>query len=49
MIELDDQLTIHAATTADARVVAEVHVSVWQWAYRGHMPDDLLDGLNYWP
>ena len=31
---------------ADARSIAEVHVHAWQWAYRGHMPDDLLDGLS---
>jgi len=26
--------------------IAEVHVSSWQAAYRGVLPDDLLDGQS---
>jgi hypothetical protein len=45
-IAVDDEFTIRAAIAADARAVAEVHVHSWRWAYRGHMPDVLLDGLS---
>lgn len=34
------------AVGADARAIAEVHVRSWQGAYRGLMPDDLLEGLS---
>jgi ribosomal protein S18 acetylase RimI-like enzyme len=30
----------------DARAIAAVHVEGWQWAYRGLLPDDLLDNLS---
>ena len=30
----------------DARAIAELHVRTWQVAYRGLMPDDVLDGLS---
>jgi ribosomal protein S18 acetylase RimI-like enzyme len=39
-------VTIRAATVADAHAIAVVHTRAWQWAYRGLMPDDLLDGLD---
>ena len=41
-----DAVTIRRATAADARAIAEVHVASWRWAYRGQLPDDLLDGLS---
>lgn len=37
---------VRAAVPDDARAVAEVHVASWRWAYRGLLPDDLLDGLS---
>lgn len=39
-------LAIRAATPDDARRIAEIHVAGWQSAYRGQMPDSLLDGLS---
>jgi GNAT superfamily N-acetyltransferase len=30
----------------DAEAIGRVHVTAWQAAYRGHMPDDLLDGMD---
>ncbi|UWX98443.1 GNAT family N-acetyltransferase [Arthrobacter zhaoxinii] len=37
---------IRRATEHDAESLALVHVKAWQWAYRGLMPDSLLDGLD---
>ena len=37
---------IRKATVNDAYGIASVHVRSWQVAYRGHMPDDFLDGLD---
>ena len=37
---------IRKATTQDAAGIAFVHVRSWQVAYRGHMPDEFLDGLD---
>ena len=37
---------IRAATTRDAARIAEVHVRSWQATYRGHMPQEYLDGLD---
>jgi ribosomal protein S18 acetylase RimI-like enzyme len=39
-------LTIRAATTDDARAIAEVHVASWRWAYRGQVPERILDALS---
>jgi ribosomal protein S18 acetylase RimI-like enzyme len=39
-------VTIRRATTADADSVAAVHVQSWQAAYRGHLPDQVLDDLS---
>lgn len=38
--------TIRPAHPDDAPELGEVHVAAWQWAYRGLMPDDLLDSLR---
>ena len=35
-------LTIRAATPADARAIAEVHVASWRVGYRGLVPDEVL-------
>lgn len=40
MVELRD------ATPADARALATVQVASWRAAYRGLMPDEVLDGLS---
>jgi len=37
---------IRVATPTDARAVAEIHVSAWRAAYRGIMPNALLDDLS---
>ena len=39
-------LTIRRAAAADAPAMGRVAVRAWQAAYRGHMPDDYLDGLR---
>jgi len=39
-------LAVRAATVDDARRIAEIHVAGWRAAYRGLMPDALLDGLS---
>ena len=39
-------MTIRLATALDADGVASVHVRSWQAAYRGHLPDNVLDGLS---
>jgi ribosomal protein S18 acetylase RimI-like enzyme len=37
--------SIRAATPADAPALADLQVWAWQWAYRGQLPDAVLDGL----
>ncbi len=37
---------VRKATVEDASGIAFVHVRSWQVAYRGHMPDEFLDGLD---
>jgi hypothetical protein len=39
-------MEIRAATISDAYGIAEIQVAGWQAAYRGLMPDSLLDGLS---
>lgn len=39
-------VVVRAATTADAPGIARVHVASWRSAYRGLLPDALLDGLS---
>lgn len=39
-------VAIRAATVEDARAIAEIHVAGWRAAYRGQMPDEVLDGLS---
>jgi len=38
--------TIRPALPGDAAALAQVHVAAWQVAYRGIMPDRLLDSLS---
>lgn len=37
---------IRTATPEDAPAIAQVHVASWRWAYRGQLPDGLLDSLS---
>ena len=39
-------MVIRPATIADAHGIADVHVASWKAAYRGLMPDSVLDGLS---
>ncbi len=39
-------LELRPAAVADADGIAEVHVRSWQEAYRGLMPQEVLDGLS---
>jgi ribosomal protein S18 acetylase RimI-like enzyme len=39
-------VVIRRAATAYARAIAAVHVASWQVAYRGLVPDAVLDGLS---
>jgi hypothetical protein len=39
-------VAVRRATTADAPAMGRAHVRAWRAAYRGHMPDDYLDGLR---
>jgi L-amino acid N-acyltransferase YncA len=43
---VDADFSIRAATEADARAIAEIHVAGWRWAYRGMVADELLDSLS---
>jgi len=37
---------IRVATPEDADAIGAVHVEGWRWAYRGQLPDALLDALD---
>jgi ribosomal protein S18 acetylase RimI-like enzyme len=37
---------VRQATIADARRIAQIHVETWRAAYRGQMPDAVLDNLD---
>jgi GNAT superfamily N-acetyltransferase len=39
-------VTVRGATADDARAIAEVHVASWRWAYRGQVPQAILDELS---
>jgi len=43
---LGDAMTVRLAVVSDARAVASVHVRTWQAAYRGVIPDEILDNLS---
>lgn len=40
------EVEIRHPTIEDAEQIGAIHVGAWQWAYRGLMPDDFLDGLD---
>lgn len=39
-------MPIRKAKVSDARGIAEVHIASWRGAYRGLLPDSLLDNLS---
>jgi ribosomal protein S18 acetylase RimI-like enzyme len=39
-------MQVRQATISDARSIAPIHVASWQAAYRGLMPDAILDNLD---
>jgi len=39
-------MKVRQATHAYARRIAQIHVETWRGAYRGHMPDSVLDALD---
>ena len=39
-------LLVRWAGPADAQAIAEIHVLAWQTAYRGLLPDELLDAMT---
>ena len=41
-----NSVQIRKANVDDASRIAVIHVRSWQVAYRGHMPDEFLDGLD---
>jgi GNAT superfamily N-acetyltransferase len=41
------QITVRRAEIKDAERIARVHVASWRAAYRGHFPDEYLDGLSW--
>lgn len=44
--EKQPEMKIRDATPADAAAMAHVRVKAWQQAYRGILPDDLLDKMD---
>jgi ribosomal protein S18 acetylase RimI-like enzyme len=42
----ESQLPIRPAKSSDARGIAEVHVAAWKSAYRGLLPDAVLERLS---
>lgn len=43
---VNSEFSIRAATEADARAIAEIHVAGWRAAYQGKVPDALLDSVS---
>ena len=37
---------VRAATVEDLEAIAGISVRGWRFAYRGHVPDEILDGLS---
>jgi hypothetical protein len=40
------EFIVRPATVEDAPAIAAIHVRVWQYAYRGIVPDSFLDSLS---
>ena len=41
-----EKVRVREATRADAAAIARLHLDNWRAAYRGIVPDDLLDGIT---
>ena len=41
-----ETVTVRPATVDDAPAIASLHIRSWQWAYRGQLPNEFLDGLS---
>ena len=39
-------MEVRRAEIDDAQAMAEVHIASWRWAYKGIMPDKVLDSLD---
>jgi ribosomal protein S18 acetylase RimI-like enzyme len=39
-------MLVRTATTADAAIIAQIHVETWRAAYRGQISDAVLNGLD---
>ena len=39
-------MRLRAAGTADAHAIADIHVAAWRIAYRGLIPDDVIDSIS---
>lgn len=39
-------ITVRKATASDAEAIARIRIGTWQCAYKGQMPDELLDNLS---
>jgi GNAT superfamily N-acetyltransferase len=39
-------MDVRIATPADAPIIAQIHVETWRAAYRGQIPDAILDALD---
>jgi RimJ/RimL family protein N-acetyltransferase len=39
-------MQVRQATPADARRIAQIHIKTWRAAYRGQVPDAVLDALD---
>ena len=46
MPDVPAPVIIRSAIIEDVPTIAEVHVRSWQWAYRGQLPDDVLDCMS---
>ncbi len=46
MVTPANAVRLRAATVADAEAIAEAHARAWQTAFRGIVPDELLDALR---
>lgn len=43
---VSEAILVRRARAQDAAAIAGIHVGAWQAAYRGHLDDELLDGLS---
>lgn len=43
----DGTVHIRAARVDDSEAIAQLHIRVWQAAYRGHIPDAYLESLDH--